>query len=219
MKDHNQRIVHSSENPNWRTPPVLYQALDQEFRFCLDAASDHVGCLARPGGEVYCWLGPGSIHGEDALAVDWAALLTSVAFDALDDPRDRPPIFLNPPYSRKVAAALKANGDPNHESYRIENWAHKCWLESQKGCTIVGLFPFAPQTEWYRWYVLGHTVDGDWSGHAAKEERRLPHRVSFLHPDGSKANNAGVNTAIIVWTPMTGAVGPWQPHSWYWSYR
>lgn len=215
---HDQRIIHSSEESEWRTPRPLFDALNQEFTFAVDAAADQENKLCSE------FFGPrhGNPALRDALIVDWAACSCDLYF------------FLNPPFSRKKARELKKAGDPHWRDYTVDAWAEKCWRESQRGCTIVAVLPFAPQTEWYRRYVYGHLphqhpyvatseyvrqTDGGWAGHAAMQERRLPHRISFARPDGSPADNAGVNSAIIVWSPATGIVGPWQPHSFYWSYR
>jgi hypothetical protein len=208
MYEHDQRILHSSEDPNWRTPRPCFVQLVREFPFQMDLAADAASSLTADQ-----YFGPGSQYGEDALAEAWH-LRTG-------------PHFLNPPYSRKLAARLKQEGDPRHRAYRIESWARKCWEESQKGATIVGIFPFAPQTAWYRQYVCGHFIPAgapvgqeyQWSGHAAREERRLTHRIGFLRADGSPAKDAGVNSVIVVWRPNVGIVGPWQPHTFYWSYR
>ena len=240
MSKHDQRVIHSSEDPDWRTPPECYQALHEEFDFTVDAAADSTSSLCT------YYLGPGSDLGEDTLAVDLSSWPKSHRF------------FLNPPFSRTLTAAyrtgkIKQDGawveyELNPEkarSYEIEAWAEWCHRWSRAGFTIVSILPFAPQTDWYRRHVMGHDnfvdnmnlqdvalrleeVTGHqidlptlplWSGHAAREERRLPHRISFLRPDGSKAANAGVNSAIVVWKPNPGIVGPWQPHSFYWSYR
>lgn len=212
MDGHDQRIIHSSVESNWRTPPECFIALHAEFGFELDAAANAEDHLLPD------WFGPGSPHAEDALAVQW----------------DSGTIFVNPPYSKTLVNAyntgrIKVDGQwVEHEkdpakalTFEIESWAKKCWAEAQTGATIVGLFPFAPQTDWYRKYVMGHPDVGDAAAwfFAAAEERRLPHRISFLRPDGSPAGNAGVNTAVIVWRPCTGRVGPWSPASYYWSYR
>jgi len=189
MLTHDRQIIHSSSESDWRTPPECFQALDRVFHFTLDAAAnqdDH--CCPR-------WLGPGGVQ-EDALGV--GVMWTGT-------------VFLNPPYSRK-------------RKLPIAPWVRACWqftrglyewekLENLP--TIVAILPFAPQTDWYRQYVYGHTA----LGHPAMEEWRLPHRISFLRPDGSPASNAGVNSVIIVWRPNPGFVGPWQPAVRYWSYR
>lgn len=205
---------------NYRTPKDCYGLLHREFDFQVDAAANGASALST------FYFGPGSLHAENALAVDW---------DTFGWTR----FFLNPPFSKTLVNAyntgrIKVDGqwveheeDPEKaKPYDIANWAEKCWLESQRGATIVGVFPFAPQTDWYRQFVYGHTAYKDvqagksyWAGHAAREERRLPHRISFLQPDGTPTGNAGVNSAIIVWKPNLGIVGPWQPHQFYWSYR
>ena len=210
MIEHDRKIIHSSNESDWRTPPACYAALCTEFHFGLDAAADETSALAQ------YWLGPGGLEPDALVATEWSKYAT------WPDESGALPVFLNPPFSRTKARQWEG-GEPLLNPYRIENWARKCWEESQKGCTIVGLFPFAPQTDWYRYWVYGQQpIAGGgmtWRGHAAQQERRLPHRISFLRPDGSAAGNAGVNTAVIVWSPMRVVVGPWLPHSFYWSFR
>lgn len=194
MNKHDRTIIHSSVDWDWRTPLELYKRLYREFAFQTDAAAD-----ARNHLTPAYFFGPGSSI-PDALLADWY--------------KAPGPFFLNPPYSRQ---RYRETGDPAMD---IGEWARKCFIESERGCTVVGLFPFAPQTEWYRLYVMGHTQDGSgWRGHAAMEEWRIPHRVCFLRPDGSKAGNAGVNSVILVWRPNPGFVGPWTPAVRYWDYR
>lgn len=215
-KRHSDAVMHSSEDPNWRTPKACYAKLHAEFDFTLDGAAD------EPSNLCPYYFGPGSPYAEDSLTADLTALLDPAVYR----------IFLNPPFSRTLAAAwrtgkIKRDGEwvehpkdlAKAASYDIENWVRWCYDWSVRGFTIVGLIPFAPQTEWYRCYVYGHTPEGGWGGHAAREERRLPHRISFDRSNGEKAANAGVNTAVIVWRPNHGIVGPWQPHQFYWSYR
>ena len=222
-KSHDQRILHSSEESDWRTPPDCYRALDAEAFFEIDLAADREN-TCHP---IY-FLGPGSQVAEDALAVDWMETAARVGISPVG--------FLNMPFSRRLARAYRTGRiqvegvwQPHpidlqkSKVYEVETWAEKCWRESQAGFTIYAVMPFAPQTDWYRRFVMGHNDQSEkkyvWSGHAAQQERRLPHRISFLRPDGSAADNAGVNSVIVVWTPMRGTVGPWQPHSYYWSYR
>lgn len=203
-KRHTERVLHSSVEPGWRTPPECFEMLDREFSFGVDAAANATDHLCP------CWWGPDSetVH-TDSLNMDETWHSASEGW----------PIFLNPPYSKVLAAQLrKAGKEQEALAYEIGTWAYRCWLEARKGATIVGLFPFSPQTDWYRRFVYGH-IDNHWSGSAAIEERRLAHRISFLRPDGTPADNAGVNSVIIIWRPAYGIVGPWTPHSRYWSYR
>lgn len=221
---HDMAVIHSSLDPNWRTPPDCVMKLNQEFNFAFDLASDAASCTVFYHGITGTeprFFGPGSRHAENALIVDW--------------PRDRAN-FLNPPFSRTLAAAyrtgrIKAGAQwIQHpvdldlaQTYEIDAWAAKCYRESQLGTTIVAVMPYAPQTDWWRTYVEGHGEPDDagvpWSGHAAMEVRRLPHRISFLRANGTPAANAGVNSAIVIWRPNPGYVGPWVPFSPYWSYR
>jgi hypothetical protein len=226
MKDHDQRLIHSSDDPNWRTPEPCFAALHEEASFTIDLAADRESRL------VPIWLGPGSPIAEDALLADWLDVCARHHLDPFG--------FLNPPFSRKLARAyrtgrLQVEGEwqphpvdlQKSASYEVESWAKKCWEESRRGMTIYAVLPFAPQTEWYRQYVYGHDIpigaplspEFQWKGHAALQERRLPHRISFVRPDGSPAENAGVNSVIVKWEPTSRIVGPWQPHSFYWSYR
>jgi hypothetical protein len=223
MDQHDKAVMHSSFESDYRTPGDCFGVLNAEFHFGIDLAADRESALCER------YLGPESNWADNALVTDWA---NYAHFGAQ---------FLNPPFSKtlvnayntgriKDSVGLTVKHEIDREkakSYDIANWARKCWEESQKGATIVGVFPFAPQTDWYRQYVYGHIqgeiIDGrypiTWNGHAAREERRLPHRISFLEPDGTPTGNAGVNSVIIVWKPNHGIVGPWQPHQFYWSYR
>lgn len=229
MDAHDKAIIHSSNESDYWTPRDCVKALDQEFHFSWDLAATEENCVIRvvhgSGGAPMelGYFGPDSHWGENALAMAWHQF-----------PR---PQFLNPPFSKTLVNAfntgrIKIDGEwVGHEkdpekakTYDIANWARKCWEESQKGATVVGVFPFAPQTDWYRNYVMGHDpFQGKAADvpkfHAAREERRLPHRISFLKPDGTPTGNAGVNSVILVWKPNCGIVGPWQPHQFYWSYR
>lgn len=67
---------------HWRTPPVLFEALDREFAFRIDLAANAENHL------VPVWFGPGSPvrDGEDALTASWSDFGHCAG-------------FLNPPYS------------------------------------------------------------------------------------------------------------------------
>jgi hypothetical protein len=214
-KRHEDAIQHSSVESGWRTQPELFEALDAEFHFTVDLAASCDDSLCET------WLGPGAPERyDDSQLVAWAKFLNGATG------------FLNPPYSKKLAATYAKAGDPRAVWYRVERWVQKCWAESYAGATVVSLIPYSPQTRWWRRYVLGHrpalplehsvsgaTFTTSWAGHAASQIRRFPHRLSFLRPDGAPADDAGGNTAVVVWTPMRGAVGPWVPWEFYWTFR
>lgn len=88
----------SSTHLDWRTPRSLFDHLDREFAFTLDAAADKTNHLCDR------WLGPGGVH-EDALSVSWA--LNGAKTAAIVGGRRidlRTSVFLNPPYGRSIAA-------------------------------------------------------------------------------------------------------------------
>lgn len=238
-KTHDMTILHSSVESDWRTPDACFQALHAEFGFDMDAAANAVSSHCGPH-----FFGPGSGIATNALAWDWLESYhlpervetdSEIGYRLEAGPRHHPRrFFLNPPFSRTKANAYRTGRIRPKGSaewlphpvdlnlarvYEVESWLEKAWTESRRGATVVVLCPFAPQTDWYRRYVYGQNETGVWLGHAAQQERRLTHRISFLTPDGQPAANAGVNTAVLVYTPMTGVVGPWVPMQMYWSYR
>lgn len=85
MSEQTHKILTTSEEPNWRTPSWLQEALKREFDIRLDAAATASDTIAGD------WFGPGSGM-DDALAIEaWGAFVA---------PREA--IFCNPPYSRKL---------------------------------------------------------------------------------------------------------------------
>ncbi len=198
MTTHSDRVQHSSRIPDWRTPPSLFSALDREFQFVLDAAASKTDKLCPH------YFGPD--HKDpllrDALTVNWTEHIGGLY--QLTGILSRCAIFLNPPFSRELKMP-------------IGPWIEKCWKESQAGCTIVGVIPYSTQTDWWRRWVEGHGLEIK-EFHAARETRKIPHRVSFLRPDGSEAANAGGNTAVVVWKGGHGICAPWMPWAPYWDY-
>jgi hypothetical protein len=213
---HKLQMLHSSGDCNHRTPPELVLALQQAFPLEIDLAASAESAVIANGEDVV-YLGPdhpGTAF-QDALSVHWHQHWKWG--------------FLNPPYSLSLyASGLKAGVERGDLSWLlIENWASKAHWESLKGFHTVGVFPYAPQTEWFRTYVMGHQTMGDgrpgnmvgWSGHAALDYWRIPHRVSFLTAQGEVQSNSNVNTCIVYWGPNPGFVGPWTPSGRYWTYR
>lgn len=83
----------TSVNERWGTPQNLFDILNQEFRFGLDAAADLTNhkCLF--------YIGPNSSLGEDALAADhWAS-----SSKALNQART---VWCNPPYTKSGGGIL-----------------------------------------------------------------------------------------------------------------
>jgi phage N-6-adenine-methyltransferase len=81
----------STDKSEWCTPLNLYEKLDAEFHFDLDAACTPENCLNR---NHY-----GYGKGEDALKQDWSKFM-------MDNGEDASVFFLNPPYGRGVIEAF-----------------------------------------------------------------------------------------------------------------
>ena len=209
----------------------MFWRLVDEFAFSLDVAADQTCETVDKTGH---YLGPGSLHHEDALAcvgTDEGSGWVGYARGGARSP-DLRSWFLNPPFSKKLAAAFTSGKimvkgvEKKHpvdlmqaRAMRIENWMRAAWVEGQHW-TGVAVVPYSPQTRWWRACVCGLDADtGKWNGFAAVEVRKLPHRASFLRPDGQPAHNAPGNTAVVIWRPNHGYWGPWQPVERYWTYR
>ena len=175
------------------TPPALVAALKLLFpQPWWDVAA------TRENMTGIRYYGPGSLDGENGLTADW----TPVAWQ--DEIRWL--YWCNPPYARR-------SKDPTK---RVDAWAEKCWERSLAGCTVLGLFPYATQTAWFRRFVMGHS-----EAHRAMEVWRFPYRLHFLRPDGkTPAEGAGVNHCLILWRPYTDLfVEPWVPTERYFDYK
>lgn len=196
MDDHDRRIVHSSGCPNWRTEDALFDALHWEFNFGWDLAA------TAANRKVDQFLGPDhpDPNLRDALVVDWTG--------------GRRARFLNPPFSRQ-------------EGQKIDPWIAKCAKDGARGeAPIVAVIPSRTDTKW-------------WTAHVrrAVEIRHIPHRVHYyLTPDEFEAVNAaravagirllksrddaaGFPSAVVIWRPQPGIVGPAAPRVVSWTYR
>ena len=76
-------VIHSSKDDCWRTPPKLFEKLNLEFNFKLDAAATSESRLCTeymgPDHEINAW--------KDALSTRWTS---------------NGSVFCNPPYGRNV---------------------------------------------------------------------------------------------------------------------
>jgi len=85
MNDWN--IIHSSKNMEWRTPKMIFDALDREFGFEVDAAASPANALCD-----HYWT-----VDDNSLSIDWSTTITSATGGG-------PTVFLNPPYGRGLGA-------------------------------------------------------------------------------------------------------------------
>lgn len=106
---------------DYETPAAFIAAVERRF------GALHCDLAAHQGNaKVGLYLGPGSSHGEDSLAVSWSSYL----------PHGN--LWLNPPFAR------------------IEPWAKKCAEEAAKRHgLILMLTPASVGANWYQEHVLG----------------------------------------------------------------
>jgi hypothetical protein len=90
----NMSVHFSSGKDDWETPDDLFDRLNGQFNFVLDAAANSTN---RKCGR---WFGPGGVS-EDALVVDW--------------PLEEGNIWLNPPYSRGLQAKFVEKAVEEHD--------------------------------------------------------------------------------------------------------
>jgi phage N-6-adenine-methyltransferase len=119
----------STDKNEWCTPIDLYNKLDSEFHFTIDAACKNGNCLCPYGffHEVFHEGEPP----KDALKLDW------LNQHDVDGKLLKPNIFLNPPYGRGV----------------IKEFVRKAYLESTQGAVVVCLLPFSGAS-WFTDYCL-----------------------------------------------------------------
>lgn len=86
-----QTVIHSSKDPAWRTPPEVFQPLNEEFQFQLDAATSGLDNALCPR-----YITPT----DDALGpAPWVSYL--------EHPRWGASVFLNPPYGRGIGRWMR----------------------------------------------------------------------------------------------------------------
>lgn len=88
----NKAAIHKDRKENWRTPPEIFDPLDEIYQFDWDLAADP-SSKKRP-----LWVGPGSPHGEDLLTFDRRRLKNQRC-------------WINPPYGRNLTPFSHAISD------------------------------------------------------------------------------------------------------------
>ena len=120
-------VQHSSKRHDWATPQSLFDWLDAEFLFVLDAAAtaDNTKCGAA-------FISPK----DDALSLPVGAWVQKVGvWGGINLSKFRPSIWLNPPYGRGIS-----------------QWVKRAALEAQageRGATVVGLTFACTDTQWW----------------------------------------------------------------------
>jgi site-specific DNA-methyltransferase (adenine-specific) len=121
--------MYSSKKMDWETPQDLFDKLNQEFNFVLDAAAteENAKCDAYMSNE----------DGDDSLTVSWHhhSALTSCEVG-------RGAIWLNPPYGRGIGV-----------------WVQKARRTSLQGTTVVCLLPSRTDVAWWHDYIWDRDND------------------------------------------------------------
>jgi phage N-6-adenine-methyltransferase len=123
----NNALMFSSKSDEWETPQSLFDALDDEFCFLLDAAASHDNHKGEDGTAYIT-------AADDALSVDWLDWMKGQD----GDPRSvglQPTVWLNPPYSKCADFVAKAAA------------------ESRTGCTVVMLLPARTDTRYFHNHI------------------------------------------------------------------
>lgn len=183
-------VLHSSESNEWRTPPEVFNWLDAEFRFVMDAACTAENSQVRNGHSLTAKL--------NALEADWGKILEKELEDRVSSyvvckpPGLYPCVFLNPPYGRSIG-----------------KWIDKAWEESQKGMTVVVLTFACTDTEWWS-RAWGY----------ASQVWFLKGRIKFLNPDGEVVNSAPKGSAVLIFDGQRSRPWTWrEPPVTDWSIR
>lgn len=188
----NTQLMFSSKNKDLWTPQDLFDQLDLEFGFEVDACATERSALCSTffTKEI------------NALAQDWHSQRCVVWMNPeYGDPQE--------PCKRTKGGALRCKKKLCVErGYHsdvyvpgIIDFMRKAHEESRLGATVVALVPARTDTEWWRLYCAPH------------ERRFIEGRLQFLK-DGIPVGTAPFPSALIIMRPPP-ALGPYKWHTTY----
>ena len=130
----NWEAIHSSQNDHWETPSHLFDALNRQFAFDLDAAAADNTAKC----DYYF------TREDDALSQSWAApeRFRVKPGAPLPDPSRWRTVWLNCPYGRNMGV-----------------WLEKAVEESRQGLTVVTLTMASTDTAWWHDHVMAHATE------------------------------------------------------------
>ena len=198
-----------TEKMRWRTPSWLYQRLDEEFAFDLDACAEDSCALARR------WL----THQEDSLVVDWRFTFRQKLGGEVQlvelDPEEPSPIrtaFQNPPWSARYVPRGVREKFPDQDWKPFpgtDAFLRRAWEMSRLGVTVATLIPQAFDAEWFKPLVV------------LADEVRVGRRFRFHRADGSLGPQPPGGHALVIYRPHVPQDGwPGGPRTdWDWNPR
>lgn len=178
----------SSKTVEHSTPQLLFDLLNSEFNFRLDA------CANADNAKTQLYFD----QDQDALSIDWMQY-------CLD--RDcKPIIYCNPPYRKpeqpcagRKQCDKKACRERGHhlEKYLpgTGDFVEKGYKESLNGCTCVFLLPGRFDTKWFHEFILlPQVID---QNIISVEIRAIRGRLTF----GNALSGAPFPSVIVIWKP------------------
>lgn len=197
-----------TEKMRWRTPGWLYQHLDREFHFDLDAAAED-GCALAPR-----WI----THLEDCLVVDWRQTFRQRIGGADPtlvqlDHEDRSPVrsaFINPPWASRGLPSWIAEAHPGVLWTAFPGtgaFVQRAVEMARRGLTVAVLLPQATDAAWFKAVVT------------LADEVRIGRRFCFLDRHGIAAEQPPGGHLLLVFRPHVPPQGwPGGPRvTWDWN--
>jgi len=120
-KSHAWKVQHSSDRSTWGTPPHVFEAINKDFGFDLDAAASKASRLCPD------WYGPDHRRPtrRDALVVEWT----------LANGKVPSAVFVNPPYGRNLT----------------KKWVEAAWRNSRNTTVVALVMACTETVWWRTW--------------------------------------------------------------------
>jgi phage N-6-adenine-methyltransferase len=193
-----------TEKMRWRTDPAIFQAIDREFHFDLDACAEDVCALAPR------WL----THQEDCLKADWLttfregspSTLTRVSVE--DSPIRS--AFINPPWSARFVPEWVKKKYPDRKISPFPGthlFVERAYQMSRRGLTVAALLPQSFDSVWMKPFLV------------RADEVRVGGRFRFTTTSGEVGAQPPGGHALLVFRPHVPADGwPGGPRvNWQWE--
>jgi site-specific DNA-methyltransferase (adenine-specific) len=167
-----QKALFSKASDEWETPPKLFDRLDNEFHFALDAAA------TEQNKKAYYWYD----KEHSALERDWLIPRNNFEVGGKYESKYHT-VFVNPPYSQ------------------ISKFIEKAYQESLKGVVVVCLIPCRSDTRYWHNYIMKAQEIRFIKGRLKFNNRTLPSYREDLSHKVSSATFPSVVVIFTRWHP------------------